>query len=238
MSATETTSIGIQASADLYDGRVTEYAFIRKLIWAYFLLLVIGEGVLRKWVLPSLSDFILLIRDPLVIWIYYLAFAQGLFPTENKYIQRVFLWSVLAVVATLLFNGGHPLSIAYGIHSNLLHFPLIFIIAKVLTGRGRYPFRASFSIACPPHDLAHDTTVSSRTRRHHEHRGRGNWLPVGNIRRKSQSLGDLHFRERTGFLLLLHHGFFDLWLSQQTNLSQMDALFGNKCDFPGHGYSW
>ncbi len=150
MSATETTSIGIQASADLYDARVTEYAFIRKLIWAYFLLLVIGEGVLRKWVLPSLSDFILLIRDPLVIWIYYLAFAQGLFPTENKYIQRVFLWSVLAVVATLLFNGGHPLSIAYGIHSNLLHFPLIFIMAKVLTGRDIILFGQAFLLLALP----------------------------------------------------------------------------------------
>ena len=51
MNATETTNPGIQASVDLYDARVTEFAFIRKLIWAYFLLLVIGEGVLRKWVL-------------------------------------------------------------------------------------------------------------------------------------------------------------------------------------------
>ncbi len=150
MSATETTSIGIQASADLYHARVTEYAFIRKLIWAYFLLLVVGEGVLRKWVLPSFSDLILLIRDPLVIWIYYLAFAQGLFPTENKYIQRVFLWSVLAVVATLLFNGGHPFSIAYGIHSNLLHFPLIFIMAKVLTGRDVILFGQAFLLLALP----------------------------------------------------------------------------------------
>ena len=101
MSATETTRIGIQASRDLSDARVTEYAFIRKLIWAYFFFLVIGEGVLRKWVLPSLSDMILIIRDPLVIWIYYLACGQGLFPTENKYIQKVFLWTVVAVAATL-----------------------------------------------------------------------------------------------------------------------------------------
>ena len=121
-------------------------------------------------VLPSLSDFILLIRDPLVIWIYYLGFAQGLFPTENKY-SKSFPVVSTAVVATLLFNGGHPLSIAYGIHSNLLHFPLIFIIAKYYR---TLSFSGKLSIVCPPHDLAHDTTVSCRTRRHHEYRGRGN----------------------------------------------------------------
>ena len=79
------------------------------------------------------------------------------------------------------------------------------------------------------------TQQFSRTRRHHEHRGRGNWLPVGNIRGKSEP-GDLHFRERTVFYFcftrLLIYGFL------HNNLSQMDALFGNKKDFPGHGYRW
>ena len=203
---------------------MTEYAFIRKLIWLYFFLLVIGEGVLEM-VLPSLR-FILLVRDPLVIWIYYLA-CPRLFPLENKYIQRVFQWTVVA----LLRPFSSMEDIRFPLRTELFQpasLSAYFYNRKGTYRQGRYPFRASVSIACPPHDLAHDTTVSSRTRRHHEHRGRGNWLPVGNIRRKSQSLGDLHFRERTGFLLLLHHGFFDLWLSQQTNLSQMDALFGNE----------
>lgn len=150
MSATETTRIGIQVSGDLSDAWVTEHAFIRKLIWAYFFLLVIGEGVLRKWVLPSLSEIILIIRDPLVIWIYYLAYGQGLFPTENKYIQKVFLWTVVAVAATLLFNGGHPFAIAYGVHSNLLHFPLIFIIGRVLTGRDVILFGQAFLLLALP----------------------------------------------------------------------------------------
>jgi hypothetical protein len=150
MSATETTSIGIQASGNFSDARVTEHAFIRKLVWAYFFLLVIGEGVLRKWVLPSLSEIILIIRDPLVIWIYYLAYAQGLFPTENKYVQKVFQWTVVAVAATLLFNGGHLFSIAYGVHSNLLHFPLIFIIGRVLTGRDVILFGQAFLLLALP----------------------------------------------------------------------------------------
>lgn len=150
MSTAESTSTSIQASINSSGAEVTDHDFIRKLIWVYFFLLVIGEGVLRKWVLPSLSELILIIRDPLVILIYYLAYAKGLFPTDNKYIQKVFHWTVLAVVATLLFNEGHPFSIAYGIHSNLLHFPLIFIIAKVLTGRDVILFGQAFLLLALP----------------------------------------------------------------------------------------
>ena len=54
------------------------------------------------------------------------------------------------MVATLLFNGGHPLSIAYGIHCTLLHFPLIFIIAKVLTGRDVILFGQAFLLLALP----------------------------------------------------------------------------------------
>ena len=55
---------------DPYDARVTE-PFIRKLIWAYFFSLVIGEGVLRKWVLPSFRSYFARPKF-IVIWIYYL----------------------------------------------------------------------------------------------------------------------------------------------------------------------
>ena len=38
--------------------------FLKKLFWAYFLLLIF-EGALRKWVFPPLSGPLLLIRDPI-----------------------------------------------------------------------------------------------------------------------------------------------------------------------------
>ena len=65
----------------------TDYAFIKKLIWVYFLLLLF-EGALRKWFLPGLSQGLLIIRDPIVIWIYYLCYAQGVFPLNNKYLKK------------------------------------------------------------------------------------------------------------------------------------------------------
>ena len=39
---------------------------LKKLFWAYFLLLIF-EGALRKWVMPQLSAPLLLIRDPLAL---------------------------------------------------------------------------------------------------------------------------------------------------------------------------
>ena len=39
---------------------------IRKLVWIYFILLMI-EGALRKWLLKGLSEPLLIIRDPIVI---------------------------------------------------------------------------------------------------------------------------------------------------------------------------
>ena len=110
----------------------TDYGSIKFWIWTYFLLLLF-EGALRKWFLPGLSQGLLIIRDPIVIWIYYLCFTKGVFPLNNKYLKRCFQWVALAIVLSFLVNRAHPLTIAYGARTNMLHFPLIFIMARVLT---------------------------------------------------------------------------------------------------------
>jgi len=128
---------------------VTDYAFIKKLIWVYFLLLLF-EGALRKWFLPGLSQGLLIIRDPLVIWIYFLCYAQGVFPLDNKYLQRCFQWVALAVILSFLINRANPLTIAYGARTNLLHFPLIFIMARVLTFKDVLNFGKAFLVLALP----------------------------------------------------------------------------------------
>ena len=127
----------------------SEYSFIKKLIWAYFLLLLF-EGALRKWFLPGLSQGLLIIRDPLVIWIYYICYARGIFPLNNAYLQRCFQWVALAVVLSFLINKSHPLTIAYGARTNLLHFPLIFIMARVLTFEDVIKFGKAFLLLALP----------------------------------------------------------------------------------------
>ncbi len=126
-----------------------DYAFIRKLLWAYFLLLLF-EGAFRKWFLPSLSQGLLIVRDPIAIWIYYLAYAQGIFPLGNKYVQRLFQWTMASVVLSFLINQAHPYAIAYGARTNLLHIPLIFIIGRILKWKDVINFGKAFLLLALP----------------------------------------------------------------------------------------
>jgi hypothetical protein len=128
---------------------VSDYALIKKLIWAYFFLLLF-EGALRKWFLPGLSQGLLIIRDPLVIWIYYLCYQHGVFPLNNKYLQKCFQWVCLAVVLSFIINRTHPATIIYGARTNLLHFPLIFIMARVLTFKDVLTFGKAFLLLALP----------------------------------------------------------------------------------------
>ncbi len=125
------------------------YAFIKKLIWVYFLLLLF-EGALRKWFLPQLSQSLLIIRDPLVILIYYLCLAKGIFPVDNKYLQKCFQWVLIAVVLSLLINGTHPFTIAFGARTNFLHFPLMFIMARILSWQDVINFGRAFLLLSLP----------------------------------------------------------------------------------------
>tara|TARA_Y100000588_G_C14240618_1_gene919166 strand:+ start:166 stop:1464 length:1299 start_codon:yes stop_codon:yes gene_type:complete len=126
----------------------SELSLIKRLIWIYFILLLF-EGAFRKWFLPGLSQELLIVRDPIVIWIYYLAFTQGLFPIENPYIEKALKWTILATAISLIIQA-NPLTIAYGARTNLLHFPLIFIMARVLNKREVIKFGKAFLILALP----------------------------------------------------------------------------------------
>lgn len=125
------------------------YTFIKKLIWVYFIFLL-TEGALRKWFLPGLAQGLLIIRDPIVIWIYYLCYSKDLFPLNNKYLLRCFQWVALSIVLSLVVNQAHPLTVAYGARTNLLHFPLIFIMARVLNWNDVINFGKAFLILALP----------------------------------------------------------------------------------------
>ena len=151
MSTTETISLqrNLPNRKMVSKSAATDYAFIKKLIWAYFLLLLF-EGALRKWFLPGLSQGLLIIRDPLVIWIYYLAYAQGVFPINNKYLQKCLQWVIGAAILSLLINQTHPFTIVYGARTNLLHFPLLFIMGRVLNWKDVMQFGKAFLLLAGP----------------------------------------------------------------------------------------
>ncbi len=69
---------------------------IRWLIWLYFWLLIF-EGALRKWVVPQLSNPLLIVRDPVLLLAYFLALRAGIFPANR--------WVYILGVIGLLSSG-------------------------------------------------------------------------------------------------------------------------------------
>src|ERR1043166_7392770 len=94
--------------------------YIRRLIWLYFWLLLV-EGALRKWILPDLSNPLLVIRDPVVLVIYLLSFRARVFP-KNPWVIVLIILALLDTMATFfqLWDYVAPKYITavtiYGIH--------------------------------------------------------------------------------------------------------------------------
>lgn len=109
---------------------------IRRLIWLYFWLLLL-EGALRKWVLPQLSNPLLIIRDPVVILIYVLAVRARLFP-RNAWVLSLAIIGFLSLAASFVAlwvyipPGRIALVSGFGFRANFLHLPLIFLMPRVL----------------------------------------------------------------------------------------------------------
>lgn len=106
---------------------------IRNLIWLYFWLLIF-EGVLRKWIFPQYSNIFLIIRDPLVIVIYFFALARGVFP-YNKYVLVTCVLAFFTFVFSLFGEDVNLVVMLYGLKSNFLHLPLVFLIPSVFDQR-------------------------------------------------------------------------------------------------------
>jgi hypothetical protein len=99
--------------------------------------------------LPGLSNGLLIIRDPIVLYIYYIALQQGRNPFQNKYIKFLLNLTIVSAVLSVIV-GGHPLTIVYGLRTNFLHFPLIFVMARFLTKEDVISFGKAFLILALP----------------------------------------------------------------------------------------
>lgn len=106
---------------------------IKRLIWVYLILLIF-EGALRKWMFPGQADLLLIIRDPVVLGIYLLAFVGGVFPI-NGFIIAVAALAAGSVAASLIAGQHNWIVMLYGLRINYLHLPLIWIMATLLDRR-------------------------------------------------------------------------------------------------------
>jgi hypothetical protein len=103
---------------------------LQRLFLLYFLLLIF-EGALRKWFLPGLATPLLVVRDPLVLLIYFVALRQGVFPL-NSWVGGTVLLSVAGSLLTLTAGHGNPLVLGYGLRANFLQIPLIFLMGQAM----------------------------------------------------------------------------------------------------------
>jgi hypothetical protein len=102
-------------------------------IWVYFWLLIV-EGALRKWIFPQLSGPLLLIRDPVVLFICWKAFRAGVVPLAKLGpLCLLSLPIVLLACIQIALGSTPPLIALYGLRSYLLHLTVIIVMAQTFT---------------------------------------------------------------------------------------------------------
>jgi len=104
---------------------------LKKGIWVYFFLLIF-EGALRKWVFPPLATPLLVVRDPVAIWLLITAWRNEELPS-NSYIWGMTVIAVISFFTALTVGHGSLIVAVYGTRILLFHFPLIFLIGRIFT---------------------------------------------------------------------------------------------------------
>lgn len=110
---------------------IPNYNAIKIAIWLYFLLWIF-EGALRKWILPSLATPLLIVRDPIAVYIIIKALNLNV-KFLNPYVVLSAIFTLLGLVVALTFGHGNLFVGLYGARIMMLHFPLIFIIGCVFS---------------------------------------------------------------------------------------------------------
>jgi len=123
------------------------HRLIRYLLWLYLLALIF-DGAARKWLVPGLSDVILVSRIPIVAAIYALALPARLVAVNGYVIVSLGL-ALMTVPLALLAHGSIPVAI-YGALVNYFFIPLIFIIPRVLDYRETERMGRFLLILTPP----------------------------------------------------------------------------------------
>ena len=103
--------------------------FLKKLIWICFFLWAF-EGALRKWFLPFLSTPLLIVRDPIVLWLVILSIRRGLLKA-NIYLTGMVILGIVSFFTAIFFAHGNIYVAVYGVRPMLLYFPLVFITGRV-----------------------------------------------------------------------------------------------------------
>lgn len=99
-------------------------------IWLYLILLIF-EGAFRKWIFPGAQEALLIVRDPVLLAIYAMALFSGVVP-RSKFLVVLVGLAGASLLFSFLAGQSNILVTLYGLRTNYLHVPLIWIMAEVL----------------------------------------------------------------------------------------------------------
>src|SRR4051812_34279910 len=100
-------------------------------VWAYFLLLIF-EGALRKWLLPFFATPLLIVRDPIALWVIVTAFNKGILKT-NTYINVILIIGIASFLTAIFFGHGNVAVALFGLRILAIHFPFMFAVGALFT---------------------------------------------------------------------------------------------------------
>ena len=107
---------------------------LRQLLWLYFWLLIF-EGALRKWVVPGLSNPLLLVRDPIALLALWWGWPLLCQRRLQIWLQPLMLFGSLGGLLAVTVGHGDLFTALYGARVFLLQMPLIFLFAAVFDRR-------------------------------------------------------------------------------------------------------
>lgn len=117
-------------------------------IYVYIFLFVV-EGALRKWIFPGLATPLLVVRDPVVLLIYFYTIVQNRFPL-NGYVASAAVMGLLSFVVSFILGQDNLVVTLFGIRANFLQIPMVFIIGHTLDKSNVYTVAKAFLIAAIP----------------------------------------------------------------------------------------
>ncbi len=120
-------SLRTPAESDTYHRGFTGLVFL-------YTLVLISEGALRKWILPEWSGPLLIVRDPLVLLIYAWALMHNRFQL-SKWVWYGGALTLFSWGATMAQTDIPALVPIYGARIDMLHLPLMFLMATSLDRR-------------------------------------------------------------------------------------------------------
>lgn len=103
--------------------------WLKRGVWLYFFL-VIFEGALRKWIVPGLATPLLVVRDPIAIWLIFKIWNRGDLPS-SPYLKVMVWLTIISIFTALIFGHGNLAVALFGARVFLIHFPLMFVIGRI-----------------------------------------------------------------------------------------------------------